>query len=179
MSVGLNNLILNINKIHKTLLHKEKIHNLDYVIDFIKDYNYEVKEQYLSILLKYYFQNNQVKNLKELSSLGYKFELTMDDIKSAFLNITSDEENVIQVYQSDIVFLKDRNYSIPLKIIYDCYQNSDDEKKMLLDKTIDLLKKNQYICAYSYKNKNLDFGKFFLDDELVTLLKEELPFLLK
>lgn len=179
MSIGLNKLILDINKIHKTLLIDKKIDNLDYVLEFIKDYDYEVREQYLNILIKYYFQQNQVKNFKELLTLGYSFDLTMEDIKLAFLNIKDNEENVIELYESNVVFFKDTNYSVPLRIIYDHYQNVDDDKKKVLDSTVNLLRKNQYISAFSYRNKNLDFGNFFLDEDIVALLKEDFPFLLK
>ena len=179
MSIGLSKLILDLNKIHKVLLIENKIDDLDYVFDYIKDYDYEVREQYLNILIKYYFQNNQVENFKELTSLGYKFDLKMDDIKLAFLSINDNEENVIQLYESDVVFFKDTNYSVPLRIIYDHYQNSDNNKKEILEETVSLLRKNQYISAFSYKNKELDFGKFFLDEDVISLLKKDLPFLLK
>ena len=179
MSDMLNKLILDINTIHEHLLKNEQIDNLNYILNFVDDYDSEVKEQYLKLLLRFYFQNNQIQNLKELYSLGYRFDLRIEDIKSALLNISSNDENVIEFLQDDVLFSKYKNYRKSLEEIYSFYVNANSKQKENLEFSINLLRKNIYICAYSYKNKNHDFAYFFLDESLLSTLKDDLPFLFK
>ena len=179
MSNKLNKMIIDINNIHEHLLKNNQIDNLNYILDYMDDYDYEVKEQYLKLLLRYYFQNNQVNNLKELYSLGYRFDLQIEDIKSALLNISSKDENVIEFLQDEVLFTKYKNYKTSLREIYSYYLSANNKQKENIEFSINLLRKNIYICAYSYKNKSYDFAYFFLDQSLLSSLKEDLPFLFK
>ena len=164
--------------IHKTLLEDKKIDDIDYVLDYLSGVESDIKDHYLKLLLQYYFQQNNINNLKELLLLGYKFDLRMEDIKLAFLNIKSNDENVIDFLDDNVVFLKDSNIKEPLKVIYNYYMKNED-LQVSLEQTIELLKRNRYICAYAYKNKEHDFAKFFLNEDLLQSLKKDLPYLLK
>ncbi|RXJ90529.1 hypothetical protein CRV01_05070 [Arcobacter sp. CECT 8983] len=164
--------------IHKALLENNKIDDVDYVLEYIDSFEDDVKDHYLKLLLQYYFQQNNLKNLKELLLLGYKFDLRMEDIKLAFLNIKSNDENVIDFFDDNVVFLKDSNMEEPLKAIY-TYYKENKQLQASLEQTIELLKRNRYICAYAYKNSDYDFAKFFLNEDLLKSLQEDLPYLLK
>ena len=179
MSERLHEILAEVGIIHRTLLGDEKINNVEYVLDYVETYEEDVKEHYLTLLLQYYFQNNLIENFKELLLLGYKFELRMDDIKQAFLNITSNEENVIELLEDNVVFFKDSNYEEPLMSMFKYYENGNDELKTILEETIELIKRNRYVCAYCYKNKDKEFARFFLNDDLLESLKRDLPYLLK
>ncbi|MDZ7819138.1 MAG: hypothetical protein U5K55_11265 [Aliarcobacter sp.] len=80
-------------------------------MNFIEDYDIDIKEHYLNLLLQYYFQKNDLKNLQELLLVGAKFDMRFDDVKEAFLNIKSNDENVIEFMQENVVFVKE-NISI-------------------------------------------------------------------
>lgn len=179
MSDRLHEIIAKIGIIHKTLIENKKIHKALDVLDYIEDYEEDVKEHYLKLLLQYYFQQNDLKNFKEIILLGYKFDLRMDDIKEAFIKIESNEENVIVFLEDNVVFFKDSNYEEPLKSMYEYYEKADNELKTSLEETIELIKRNRYVCAYAYKNKDFDFAKFFLNEDLLESLKNDLPYLLK
>ncbi|WP_072682478.1 hypothetical protein [Arcobacter sp. LA11] len=178
MSDRLHEIIAEIGIIHKKFLNEKKIEDLDYVLEYIEDYEDDLKEHYLMLLLQYYFQQNSIENLKELLVLGYKFDMRMEDIKVAFLNIRTNEENVIELLEDNVVFFKDSSYEEPLKVMYEYYMDNKD-LQVILEETIELIKRNRYVCAYAYKNKDFDFAKFFLNDDLVESLKRDLPYLLK
>jgi len=178
MSDRLHEIIAEIGIIHKNFLNEEKIEDLDYVLEYIEDYEDDIKEHYLKLLLQYYFQQNSIENLKELLVLGYKFDLRMEDIKNAFLNIKSNEENVIELLEDNVVFFKDSSYEESLKIMYEHYINND-ELQVILEETVELIKRNRYVCAYAYKNREFDFARFFLNEDLLESLKRDLPYLLK
>jgi len=78
--------------------------------------------------------------------------------------------------QDEVLFSKYKN---SLRDIYSYYLNANDKQKEILEFSLNLLRKNIYICAYSYKNKYYDFAQFFLDESLLSSLKEDMPFLLK
>lgn len=178
MSERLHEIIAQIGVIHKTLLEDEKISDIDYVFDYIEGYEDDIREHYLMLLLQYYFQQNDIENFKEVLILGFKFDLRMDDIKEAFLKIDSNEENVIELLEDNVVFFKDSNYEEPLRAMYEHYQNADDELKVILEETIELIKRNRYVCAYCFKHVEESFAKFFLNEDLLESLKRDLPYLL-
>lgn len=179
MSDRLHEIIGEISVIHKDLINDGKIKDIDYVLDYVENYDEDIKEHYLKLLLQYYFQENQIENIKELLILGYKFDLRMQDIKLAFLNIKSNDENVIELLEDNVVFFKDTDYEEPLKTMYEHYRSSDEELQTILEETIELIKRNRYVCAYSYKNKEFDFARFFLNEDLLDSLKRDLPYLLR
>lgn len=164
--------------IHKSLLDNQKIDDVEYVLDYLDGFEDDVKDHYLKLLLQYYFQQNNLNNVKELLLLGYKFDLRMEDIKLAFLNIKSNEENVIDFLDDNVVFLKDLNMEEPLKKMYTYYMENE-ALQATLEETVELLKRNRYICAYAYKNRDYDFARFFLNEDLLQSLKEDMPYLLK
>lgn len=179
MSDRLHEIIAQIGIIHKTLIENKKIDNALDVLDYVEDYEEDVKEHYFKLLLQFYFQQNDLKNFKEVILLGYKFDLRMDDIKEAFIKIKSNEENVIVFLEDNVVFFKDSNYEEPLKSMYEYYEKADNELKTSLEETIELIKRNRYVCAYAYKNKDFAFAKFFLNEDLLESLKNDLPHLFK
>ena len=178
MSDRLHEILGEIGVIHKTLLVSNKVDDVEYVLDFIEDYEDDIKEHYLTLLLQYYFQQNNIDNLKELLLSGYKFDLRMEDIKLAFINIKSNEENVIDFLEDNVAFLKDSNIEEPLKAMYNYYMENE-QLQTSLEQTVELIKRNRYVCAYAYKNKEYDFAKFFLNEDLLDSLKSDLPYLLK
>lgn len=179
MNDRLHEILAEIGIIHKTLIEENKIEDVDYVLEYIEAYEDDVKEHYLTLLLQYYFQQNSIYNFKEILLLGYKFDLRMNDIKEAIFHIKSNEENVIELLEDNVVFFKDTNYEEPLKAIYDYYQNSSEELKVILEESLELLRRNRYVCAYAYKNKDKDFAAFFINEDLLESLKRDLPYLLK
>ena len=179
MSDRLHEIIAEVGIIHKTLLETQKIDDVEYVLDYIDTYESDVKEHYLTLLLQYYFQENDINSFKELLILGYKFDLRMEDIQKAFLNIKTNDENVIELLEDNVVFFKDTNYEEPLKTMFEYYKNGDEELQVILEETIELIKRNRYVCAYCFKNIDKDFAKFFLNEDLLESLKRDLPYLLK
>ncbi len=178
MNDRLHEILGEIGIIHKSLLDNQKIDDVDYVLEYLDSFEDDVKDHYLKLLLQYYFQQNNLNNVKELLLLGYKFDLRMEDIKLAFLNIKSNEENVIDFLEDNVVFLKDSNMEEPLKKMYTYYMENE-ALQATLEETVELLKRNRYICAYAYKNRDYDFAKFFLNEDLLQSLKEDMPYLLK
>jgi len=179
MSDRLHEIIAEVGIIHKTLLETKKIDDVEYVLDYMEAYDSDVKDHYLTLLLQHYFQENDINSFKELLLLGYKFDLRMDDIKIAFLNIKSNDENVIGLLEDNVVFFKDTNFEEPLKTMYKHYKNADEELQIILEETIELIKRNRYVCSFCYKNKDEEFTKFFLNEDLLESLKRDLPYLLK
>lgn len=178
MNDRLHEIIAEVGIIHKTLLSNKKIEDIDYVLEYVEKYEEDIKEHYLKLLLQYYFQQNSINNFKELLILGYKFDLRMEDIQAAFLNIKSNDENVIELLEDNVVFFKDTAYEEYLLKMYEYYINNK-ELQVVLEETIELIKRNRYICAYAYKNKEFDFARFFLNEDLLESLKRDLPYLLK
>lgn len=137
-----------------------------------------MRDHYLKLLLQYYFQQNDLSNVKKILLLGYKFDITFDDVQLAFCKIKNNDENVIEFFDDSIVFIKDKNIKKPLHKIYD-YYNLDDSNRVNLEQAVDVLRKNRYICSFVYKHPELSYSKFFLNEDLLESLKRDLPYLLK
>ena len=65
-----------------------------------------------------------------------------------------------------------------LKDIYNYYKSNVEFQKFL-NTTIELIKKNRYVCVYCFFNPDTQYGKFFLNEDLLISLKRDLPYLLK
>ena len=50
--------------------------------------------------------------------------------------------------------------------------------KEFLEKGVEIIKRNRYICAHCYKNQNTKYSEFFLNKDLLESLKRDLPYLL-
>lgn len=178
MSARLHEIIGEIGVLHNQLLENKKIEDINEVFEFIKDYESDVQEHYLNLLLQYYFQKNDLKNLKELLLVGAKSDIRFEDVTEAFLNIKSEDENVIEFMQEAVVFIKEKIKENDLKIMYDYYINNTELQEKL-DYTLELIKRNRYVCVYCSNNPNTVYGKFFLNEDLLESLKRDLPYLLK
>ena len=179
MSDRLHEIIGEIGVLHNQLLENKKIEDSKEVLEVIKKYDIDVQEHYLNLLLQYYFQKNDLKNLKEVLLVGAKFDMRFDDVKEAFLNIKSDEENVIEFMQENVVFVKEEIKAEFLKTMYEYYISNVDFQSAL-EQAVELIKRNRYVCAFCYKNnKSEEFFKFFLNEDLLESLKRDLPYLVK
>ena len=178
MSDRLHEIIGEIGIIHKELLKDFKIFDFEYVKKYMEDKEDDVIEHYFNLLLQFYFQENSLSNLKELLLLGHKFDMRMDDIEKAFLHIKSNEENVIEFLEDSVVFVKDTNIEVPLQTMYKYYKENE-ELQVNLEQAVELIKRNRYVCVYAYKNKEYDFAKFFLNEDLLESLQRDLPHLFK
>ena len=105
MSDRLHEIMGQIGILHNQLLENKKIKNAKEVLEFIKDYDMDIQKHYLNLLLQHYFQQNDLKNLKELLLVGAKFDIRFEDVKEAFLNIKDEIENVIEFMQDAVVFI--------------------------------------------------------------------------
>ena len=177
MSDRLHEIISEISVLHKELIENKKIEDANEVFEYIKDVSSDVKEHYLDLLLQYYFQENDLKNLKELLLVGAKFDMRFFDVKSAFLNIKQSGENVIEFMSDSIIFLKDNDLDENLKQMYNYYINNKD-LQVNLEEAIELISRNRYVCANCYKNKDEKYSKLFLNEDLLESLKRDLPYLL-
>lgn len=177
MSDRLHEILGQIGSIHTELINTNKIDDADTVFEFIEDYESDVKEHYLNLLLQYYFQKNDLENLKKVLLVGARFDMRFEDIKEAYLNIKSNRENVIEFMEDNVVFLKDKVEEKHLEAIYKYYKENEN-LQVCLEEATEIIKKNRYICAYSYKNENKEFSKFFLNEDLLESLKRDLPYLL-
>ena len=179
MSDRLHEIIGEIGVLHNQLLENKKIEDSKEVLEVIKKYDIDVQKHYLNLLLQYYFQKNDLKNLKEVLLVGAKFDMRFDDVKEAFLNIKSDEENVIEFMQENVVFVKEEIKAEFLKTMYEYYISNVDFQSAL-EQAVELIKRNRYVCAFCYKNnKSEEFFKFFLNEDLLESLKRDLPYLVK
>lgn len=178
MSDRLHEIMAEIGVLHNELIKNKTIENISKVLDYIDEKSDDVKEHYLKLLLQYYFQENNIDNFKELLLLGYKFDMRIDDLKEAFLHIENSQESVIEFMEDNVVFIKDTNIEEPLMEMHK-YYISNEENRVNLEQAALIIRKNRYVCAYAYKNKDKDFARFFLNDELAESLKRDLPYLLK
>lgn len=178
MSDRLHEIIGEIGVIHKELLIDNKIFDFDYVKKYMEDKQSDVREHYFNLLMQFYFQQNSLVNIKELLLLGHRFDIRMEDISQAFINIKSNDENVIEFLEDSVIFVKDEEMKKPLELMYEYYMKNK-ELQVSLEQTLELIKRNRFICAYAYKNKNEDFAKFFLNEDLLESLQRDLPYLLK
>ena len=178
MSDRLHEIIGEIGVLHSTLIDNEKINDADEVFEFIGNYDEDVKKHYLNLLLQYYFQKNDLDNLKKLLLVGAKFDIRFEDIKEAFFNIKSEKENVIEFMEDSVVFIKDNTLDENLDLMYE-YYISNPQLNEYINSTIELIKKNRYVCAFCYKNPQKRYAEFFLNSDLLESLKRDLPYLLK
>ena len=178
MSDRLHEIIGQIGVLHNQLLENKKIENALEVFEFIKNHEIDVQKHYLNLLLQYYFQKNDLKNLKELLLVGAKFDIRFEDVKEAFLNIKSEDENVIEFMEDAVIFIKEKINENDLKDIYDYYMNNISLEH-ILNHSIELIKKNRYVGVYCFHNLQSVYGKFFLNEDLLESLKRDLPYLLK
>ncbi|QKJ23835.1 hypothetical protein [Poseidonibacter lekithochrous] len=178
MSDRLHEVIAEIGVFHNELVKSGKIKDASLVFDYIESYDLDVQEHYLNLLMQYYFQANDLKNLKEVLLNGGKFDMLFNDIKEAFLNIKTNEENVIEFMEESVVFLKDTAIAADLNDMYKYYMNNED-LQVSLEGTVELIKRNRYVCAYCFKNREKEEAKFFLNEDLLESLKRDLPYLLK
>lgn len=178
MSDRLHEIIGEIGVLHTQLLESGKIKDSKKVLEELKIYKEDIQKHYLNLLLQYYFQNNDLKNLKNLILVGAKFDIRFEDVKEAFLNIKSEDDNVIEFLEEAVVFIKEKINENDLKEIYD-YYISNSQLQVFLNNTVELIKKNRYVCVYCFNNPNTLYGKFFLNEDLLISLKRDLPYLFK
>ncbi len=176
MNDRLHEIIGQIGIFHNEFLANGKINNADIILDELSTQEEDLQEHYFKLLLQYYFQQNDIENLKRLLLAGYKFEIRMEDVQEAFCNIKSGKENVIEFLDESVVFLKDTNFEKPLETMYK-YYNFNEENKANLEHAINIIQKNRYVCVYAYKNKTRNFAQFFLNEDLSESLKRDLPYL--
>ena len=177
MSDRLHEIMGEIGILHNNLIENKKITNADEVLEYIKNYEKDVQNHYLNLLLQYYFQQNDLENFKKLLLVGAKFDMRFEDVKEAFLNIVSEEENVIEFMEESIIFIKDNDILNNLRDMYEYYQKNFSLQKYL-NNSVEIVKKNRYICAFCYKNQKHEFSEFFLNEDLLESLKRDLPYLL-
>ncbi|RXJ87116.1 hypothetical protein [Arcobacter sp. CECT 8985] len=179
MKDRLHEIIAEISILHNEFIKNDKILDANIIVDEISTQSEDLQEHYLKLLLQYYFQQNDLENVKKLLLLGYKFDIRFDDIKQAFTKIVSNKENVIEFFDDAVVFVNDNNIKEPLNIMYD-YYNANESNKVNLEQAVDIIRKNRYICAFCYKHiGELPFCEFFINEDLLESLKRDLPYLLK
>lgn len=178
MSDRLHEIIAQIGVLHNEFLKNGKIEDVDIILDELANEQEDLLDHYCKLLLQYYFQQNDLKNVKKLLLAGYKFDMRMDDVKEAFCNINSGKENVIEFLDESVVFLKDTNFEKPLEQMYK-YYNMNEENKVNLEHAVSIIQKNRYVCAHVYRHPNREYAKFFLNEDLLNSLKRDLPYLLK
>ena len=177
MSDRLHEVIAEIGVLHKELIENKKIEDANEVFDYIEDFDSDVKEHYLNLLLQYYFQENDLNNLKEMLLVGAKFDMRFSDIKNAFLNIKTSGENVIEFMEESVVFLKDTELEDELNEMY-LYYTQNESLQVDLEEAVELIKRNRYVCAHCYKIDDKCYSELFLNEDLLESLKRDLPYLL-
>ncbi len=177
MSDRLHEILGQIGSIHTELINTNKISDVDEVFEYIEEFDSDIKEHYLNLLLQYYFQKNDLENLKKVLLVGAKFDMRFEDVKEAYLNIKSNEGNVIEFMEDSVVFIKDKVLDEYLESMYE-YYIQNEQLQVNLEEATELIKRNRYICAYCYKNDDKPFAEFFLNENLLESLKRDLPYLL-
>lgn len=178
MSDRLHEILGEISILHKQMIETQKIKDATLVLDELQSYESDVAEHYTNLLLQYYFQENELSNLKELLLIGARFDMRFSDVKDAFLKINSNDENVIEFMEESIIFLKDTMLDNALNQMYNYYMNNP-KLQSSLEQAVELIKRNRYVCAHCYKYKNKKESQFFLNEDLLESLKRDLPYLLK
>ena len=178
MSDRLHEIMGEIGILHNNLIENKKITNADEVLEYIKNYEKDVQNHYLNLLLQYYFQQNDLENFKKLLLVGAKFDMRFEDVKDAFLNINSKNENVINFMEDSIKFIKENIDKNHLEEMYNYYKNNPNFEDILTN-TISLIKKNRYVCVCSFNNKDSKYAEFFLNEDLLESIKRDSPYLLK
>lgn len=166
--------------LHNHVLQKGLLDNVDYLQDYVeeRDYDSDVKEHYYKMLLQHYFSLNDLENCQKLLLQGIKFDMKFEDVKDAFCNIKDDSKNVIEFFDENVVFLKDNSIAKPLKEIHDYYK-SNPQLQEFLEQPLNLLRKNRYVCSFAYNYRDLGFTELFIDEEILSSLKKDLPHLFK
>ena len=177
MSDRLHEIIAEIGVLHNELIQNKKIENANEVFEYIEDLDGDIKDHYINLLLQYYFQENDLKNLKEVLLVGAKFDMRFNDVKNAFLNIKTSGENVIEFMDESVVFLKDTELEDSLNEMY-LYYTKNEALQVDLEGALELIKRNRYVCANCYKNDDKAYSKLFLNEDLLESLKRDLPYLL-
>ncbi|MBU3015898.1 hypothetical protein KO488_14155 [Poseidonibacter lekithochrous] len=177
MSDRLHEIIAEIGVLHNELIQNKKIENANEVFEYIEDLDGDIKDHYINLLLQYYFQENDLKNLKEVLLVGAKFDMRFNDVKNAFLNIKTSGENVIEFMDESVVFLKDTELEDSLNEMY-LYYTKNEALQVDLEGAVELIKRNRYVCANCYKNDDKVYSKLFLNEDLLESLKRDLPYLL-
>ena len=178
MSDRLHEIIGEIGILHTQLLESGKIKDSEKVFEKLKKYEEDIQKHYLNLLLQYYFQNNDLKNLKNLILVGAKFDIRFEDVKEAFLNIKSEDDNVIEFLEEAVIFIKEKINENDLKQMYDYYL-LNPKLQPFLNNTVELIKKNRYVCVCCFNNSTTLYGKFFLNEDLLVSLKRDLSYLFK
>lgn len=178
MKDRLHEIIAHVAVLHNTLIDTNKITNAKEVFEFIKDYEEDIKEHYINLLLQYYFQKNDLKNFQELLIIGARFDMRFDDVCEAFVNIKSNKNEVIDFMRDNVVQVKLNIDEKSLETMYEYYKNNKG-LQTVLETPIEIIKKNRYVCAYCFKENNKEYAKFFLNEDLLESLKRDLPYLLK
>lgn len=177
MSDRLHEIIAEIGVLHNELIQNKKIEDAEEVFEYIEDLDGDVKDHYINLLLQYYFQENDLKNLQEVLLVGAKFDMKFEDVKNAFLNIKTSGENVIEFMEESVVFLKDSEFEDSLNEMY-LYYTLNEALQVDLEEALELIKRNRYVCAHCYKNDDKAYSKLFLNEDLLESLKRDLPYLL-
>ncbi len=177
MSDRLHEIMGEIGILHRELLESGKINDANEVFDYIEDKDSDVQEHYLNLLLQYYFQKNDIHNLKELLLVGAKFDMRFADIKDAFVNIKDSSENVIEFMEDSVVFTKDKFLEEALLEMYEYYNNNEDVQ-VYLEQSLELIKRNRYVCAFCYNHPDYVFSEFFINEDLLESIKRDLPYLI-
>ena len=80
--------------------------------------------------------------------------------------------------QDAVVFIKEKINENDLIDIYNYHKNNIQLQESL-NSSLEIIKRNRYVCVYCFHNLNNDYGKFFLNEDLLESLKRDLPYLLK
>lgn len=176
MSERLHEIIAEVAMLHTHFENENILHNLEKIQEKLENVPSDVSEHYYKLLMQYYFQTNDLENLQQLLLEGIKFDMRFEDIKEAFLHIT-DENSVIEFFEENVVFLKDEISEEYLKQMYEYYLENEALQPFLND-SLELIKKNRYVCAKAFKSQ-LEYCKFFINKELLVSLQNDMPFLFR
>jgi len=163
--------------IHDTNIKENIINDVDAIEDKLLNVDSDIKDHYFVLLLQYYFQNNNVECSQKLLLEGVKFQMRFQDIKEAFVHISSGKENVIEFFEDNVVMLKDTIKDEELISMYDFY-DKNEQNQVNLEQALVLIKKNRYVCAHVHKSTS-EVLKFFLNPDLLASIERDMPFLLK
>lgn len=176
MSERLHEIIAEVAMLHSNFENNNILHDLEQIEEKLETVENDVKEHYYKLLMQYYFQTNDLKNLQKLLLEGIKFDMRFEDIKEAFIHI-KDENSVIEFLEENVVFLKDEILEEYLKQMYE-YYHAHPELQIFLNDSLELIKKNRYVCAKAFKSE-LEYCKFFINRELLNSLQNDMPFLFR
>lgn len=176
MSERLHEIIAEVAILHTSFENENILHNLEKIQEKLEEVPTDVSEHYYKLLMQYYFQTNDLENLQKLLLEGIKFDMRFEDIKEAFIHI-KDENSVIEFLEENVVFLKDEISEEYLKQMYDYYQ-AHEELHPFLNDSLELIKKNRYVCAKAFKSE-FEYCKFFINKDLLNSLQKDMPFLFR